>query len=238
MATLGGPVPVLNGLGFCVDFANPESINSTTKELVDLSTNKIPVTLTNSGDNTLTITSGYADFNPTNVSSSATHYTISNTYFNTIKNEITLETAVYVTNDFGSGAYPRPVSPRTTETSQPLGFSIGSNGITTEVNTNTGWLTAFTATPQAGYNKWVYVTQTTSVSANVFLTYVNGVLVRTTSLAGSIPNGGNGLLIGRGFYGGVRNYSGRVGFVRVYSKALTQAEILQNYNATKGRYNL
>ena len=34
----------------------------------------------------------------------------------------------------------------------------------------------------------------------------------------------------------VYNYTGRVGFSRIYNRALSATEVLQNYNATKGRY--
>jgi hypothetical protein len=34
----------------------------------------------------------------------------------------------------------------------------------------------------------------------------------------------------------VYNYTGRVGFSRIYNRALSPTEVLQNYNATKGRY--
>jgi hypothetical protein len=34
----------------------------------------------------------------------------------------------------------------------------------------------------------------------------------------------------------IYNYTGRVGFSRIYNRALSATEVLQNYNATKGRY--
>jgi hypothetical protein len=228
----------MDKLGFCVDFSNIKSINTSTLVLTDISKNNISISLSNPSSNTLTISNGYAEFNPLDISGTATYYTISNNYFNTIKNEITLETCMYVYGDFGNTNYVRGVSPRTTETSSPLGFSISSTGIIYEVNTNTGWITSNSTNSNCGYNKWVYVTQTTSVTNNNFLTYINGNLVGTMSLNGSIPNGGNGLLIGRGFYGGTRNYSGRVSFVRVYEKALTPQEIQQNFNALRGRFGI
>jgi hypothetical protein len=46
-----------------------------------------------------------------------------------------------------------------------------------------------------------------------------------------------------GAYGGYTGgkayyYNGNLAICRVYNKELTSAEVLQNYNATKGRYNL
>jgi hypothetical protein len=227
---------VKDSIGLNVDFANIKSISGTT--LTDVSRNRIGITLTNSTANTLNIANGYAEFNPADIGGTATYYTISNSYFNTIKNEISIETAMYVYSNMGNEQWVRGVSPRTTETSSPLGFSIGSGGISAEVNTTNGWKTNYTASSLVAYNRWLYITQTTSVIENAMKTYVNGNLVSTVSLAGETPNGGNGFLIGRGFFGGVRNYNGRVGFLRVYSKRLTATEITQNFNALRGRYGI
>jgi hypothetical protein len=227
---------VRSSLGFNVDFANLKSISGTT--LTDISSSKIPITLTNSSANTMVITNGYAEFNPVDVGGTATFYTISNNYFNTIKNEISIETAMYVYDNFGNNYYVRGVSARTTETSSPLGFSISSTGLIVETNTTNGWKTAGFSSALSGYNKWIHITQTTSIIDNATKTYINGNLVHTLSLAGETPNGGNGFLIGRGFYGGIRNYNGRVGFLRVYSKRLIQSEISQNFEAFRGRYGI
>jgi hypothetical protein len=159
---------------------------------------------------------------------------------------MTLETAMYVYSNFngvgaGGNLYDivRGVSPRVNETGSPLGFSLGPDRISYEVNTNLGWTTGQSAPlASVGYNKWVYVTQVTSVIDNTFKTYVNGLLVATLSLAGGTPTNGAGILIGRGFFGGAKNYHGRVGFVRVYSTALTAVEVAQNFNAQRGRFGI
>lgn len=229
------PKIVTDGLVFSADFANVKNISGTT--LSD--TFSYPITLTNSVDNTLTITGGYAEFNPANLTSSATYYTISNTYFNSIASEISFETTIYPITNLGANAnYVRPISPRTTETTAPFGFGFGTDRFTSEINTSTGWNTATTITSQiTGYNKWYHIVQTTSVSASTMRTYINGVLVKDQPFTGT-PNGGNGFLIGRGFYGGVANYNGRVGYLRVYDRALSAAEIQTNFYTVRGRYNL
>lgn len=239
MSVYAGPEIVNSNLYFHVDFSNSKSINTSNLSLTDLGPNKISISLTNASNNSLFISAnGYAEFIPSDLSNTATFYTIANTGFNSIKNEMTLETCLYVYGNFGNFQYVRGVSPRTTETSSPLGFSVTSSGITCEVNTSAGWKTAIYSNSSGGYNKWVHILQTTSVSANTTKTYLNGVEVGSIDLAGAIPNGGNGLLIGRGFYGGVTNYYGRVSFVKVYDKALNLDEILQNFNALRGRFGL
>jgi hypothetical protein len=236
MAVFSGANIVNDGLGFSVDFDNTKSINGTS--LYDISGNDIGISLSNPNENTMSIQNGYAEFTPSDISGLATFYTISNSYFNDIRNEISLETSMYVYTNFGNDSWVRGVSPRVTETGAPLSFSIGSSGIRAEVNTTDGWKTSVVDTPLSGYNKWLYITQTTSVTDNSFKTYINGILVITISLDGASPNGGGGFLIGRGFFGGIRNYNGRVGFLRVYDKKLTQEEIQQNFEAVRGRYGV
>jgi hypothetical protein len=235
MGTYYNPQIVSSNLAFAIDFSNVKSIDGTT--LTDMSNKKIPTTLTNSGSATLTITGGYADFLPANVNSTATYYTISNTYFNDIKSEVTAEVAMYVYGDFSVSQSQRGLSSRTTETNAPWGFAILSNGIATELNTTTGWNTAVTTTALSGFNKWIIVTQKTSVISGTMDTFINGQLVRSQSFTGT-PNGGNGILIGRGFYGGTMNFNGRIGYVRVYDRALTTEEIRENFNAMRGRYGI
>jgi hypothetical protein len=66
---------------------------------------------------------------------------------------------------------------------------------------------------------------------------VNGEQVASVTYTGT-PNTGNGLLIGRGFYGGILNYAGRVALVRYYSTVLDANQVKQNFYAIKGRFGL
>ena len=67
--------------------------------------------------------------------------------------------------------------------------------------------------------------------------YINGVAITTqTGLTGTIPTNTNGPRIGAhssGYY-----LDGEIAVSRVYNKALTAAEVLQNYNAQKSRFGL
>ena len=66
--------------------------------------------------------------------------------------------------------------------------------------------------------------------------YINGVLVDTESMTASIPTNNNSLYIG-----GIdsnRFFDGKIGAVKIYSKALTASELLADYNATKSTYGL
>jgi hypothetical protein len=70
--------------------------------------------------------------------------------------------------------------------------------------------------------------------------YVNGNrIAQQTSLTGSIPTGQTNQYIGK--YGSASNqypFNGSIAVSRVYSRALTAAEVLQNFNARKGLYGV
>ena len=71
--------------------------------------------------------------------------------------------------------------------------------------------------------------------------YINGNLVDSNAQTGTISTNSGGMSIGAyGGYTGDKNYfyNGNLAICRVYNKELTTAEVLQNYNATKGRFVL
>jgi len=74
--------------------------------------------------------------------------------------------------------------------------------------------------------------------------YVNGVLSNTVprTVVISYPSSGGSALntqIGRwGFSPFERHFNGNIYSTQIYNRALTAAEVLQNYNATKGRFGL
>lgn len=72
-------------------------------------------------------------------------------------------------------------------------------------------------------------------------TYINGVLVTNDAATGalSVNSGGSSIGVygghtgGRGYY-----YNGNISTVRVYNRVLSAAEILNNFNAQRGRYGV
>ena len=223
---------VTNGLVLALDAADRNSIATGSMDWKDLSGNNIPTVLNNQASASLI--NNYISFFPPTTSSVAntSTYTISSTPISTLAAEVTLDT--WVNPSRLDGIYTRPVSPRISETAQPLGFALSVGSIGYEINTTTGWNTGFASAPAIQLNRWINITQTTSDSAKSFKTYVNGVQVADVIFTGT-PNSGGGLLIGRGFYGGAWNY---IGFVGYYNRALLASEILQNYNAQKSRFGL
>jgi hypothetical protein len=64
--------------------------------------------------------------------------------------------------------------------------------------------------------------------------YVNGVVDTTFTASGVLQISGRTLSIGQN--AGSYYYNGNISTVQIYNRALSQQEILQNYNTTKGRY--
>lgn len=113
-----------------------------------------------------------------------------------------------------------------------------------------GSLRYFTTTSSGGYQSispmtvvngaWYYAAisvsgTTSSPVANFFVNGTN--YTYSLSSMGNTPFLGNNHCVGGNFY--IAEYfNGNISQVQIYNRALTQQEILQNYNATKGRYGL
>jgi len=104
--------------------------------------------------------------------------------------------------------------------------------------------TGFGGAPYNGYviavtnfstSLWYNIT--TVISGSVVNAYTNGVFVGTATNTGPVQTSPIGQ-IGRynGHYGNYSNCS--VAITQLYNRALTASEVLQNYNATKGRFGL
>lgn len=86
-------------------------------------------------------------------------------------------------------------------------------------------------------NNWYYLLGVRDASANQVKLYVNGLLRDTQTFSGSLNTKST-----QNNFGGVRHLTGyidcNIGLVHVYNRVLSASEILQNYNATKGRFGL
>jgi hypothetical protein len=72
--------------------------------------------------------------------------------------------------------------------------------------------------------------------------YLNGAFQSTGSGSGTSWTGGiENLVLGDGFVlssSGEREFTGRIGEVQIYNRALTAAEVSQNFNATRAKYGV
>jgi hypothetical protein len=81
---------------------------------------------------------------------------------------------------------------------------------------------------------WNFVVHTYNGSA-VSL-YTNTVFSNSTNLNLTTLDGP--LTLGKGTYNGYDHFTGKVSNIQIYNRVLTTVEMLQNFNATKGRYGL
>ena len=81
---------------------------------------------------------------------------------------------------------------------------------------------------------WNHIVCTYNGSSKI--SYVNGVQVANVAASGTLPTGQVNQYIGR--HTGGYFFNGRIAESRVYNIALSAAQVLQNYNATKGRFGL
>ena len=95
---------------------------------------------------------------------------------------------------------------------------------------------AYTSVIGTSTGSWQYFAGTYEVGVGVKI-YKNGILGDADAYTGNIGNYTNEL-----FFGGSINASyamnGRIAAAKAYSKSLTAAEVLQNYNADKSRFGL
>jgi hypothetical protein len=85
-------------------------------------------------------------------------------------------------------------------------------------------------------NRWLHIV-VTHTSGGVYTMYANGVAIDSAGFSNStIRSSSNPLFIGAGW--SPDYFYGNVGETRIYNVALSATQVLQNYNATKGRYGL
>jgi Concanavalin A-like lectin/glucanases superfamily len=86
------------------------------------------------------------------------------------------------------------------------------------------------------YNACMTFSETTGTPSNNAIIYLNGVAILTTTIKNSFQS--IGLQIGNGGNAQQQYMSGSVGAAQIYNRVLSAAEVLQNYNALKSRFNL
>ena len=118
-------------------------------------------------------------------------------------------------------------------------YSLFQEGTTIQWRMYIGAITQLSTTTATYMNtaNWYQVVGTYT-SGNRRL-YINGVLVNSDTQSGTIATNAGGMSIGAyGGYTGGKSYfyNGNESICRVYNRALSAAEVSQNFNATRGRY--
>lgn len=114
--------------------------------------------------------------------------------------------------------------------------SVNGNNTPTLNIGNGSWASQLGSSNSVGTNVWAYVVGT--YDGSVLRIYVNGELKNSQNLVTTIGYSSRGFAIGRYYGNSANSFTGQVGLVQMYNRALTAAEILQNFNATRGRYGV
>lgn len=231
MANLYGPKIVTSGLVLCLDAGNSKSYPGTGTTWNDLSGNGNNGTLTNGptfnsanrGSIVLDGTNDYiiltrmvADnftlclwFNTTSTSPTGTQWHQGHGLLDSEKGGIT--------NDFGLSYLNNKAV-----------LGVGSPDTTIQ------------STTLLNDGKWKYISATRLKSNGALAIFINGQQEITGTASTSSLNAQSSIWIGSS-NGGVGSYGSTGGYVagaHIYNRALSASEILQNYNATKGRFGL
>jgi hypothetical protein len=218
---------IQQGLVLNIDAANPYSYGGAGTTVYDTSNTALSWTATNTTYNSDPIK--YFSFNGSNsslVSSTSTAYD---------SQTITMECWCYPNslNQLGflfekgavNSQYSMFFSTTNTFYFRTIGGTINNQDLT------------FTTTTYLTVSAWNHIVCTYNGSSKVI--YVNGTQIASVAASGTLQTGQTNQYIGKyGNAGDNYPFNGRIAESRVYNIALTAAQVLQNYNATRTKYGL
>jgi hypothetical protein len=220
MGTISGPFSIPDGLIYHIDPANPKSYIGIGTTIYDLSGNGKTSYFTNGAL--------YQNYQKGVVVVDGNNDCISTPLFN-LTSPVTVSAWVKNVNDYSvffgaSGA--------------GVGYGNGEalfyyQGKTIVIQGNNSGAKYFQL-PQLNLNQWSYLVMTRDASNNMSV-YLNG--IGSTTGAQNYSNTIQINQIGRlSTYTGAFAVKGSIGEVKIYNRALSASEVLQNYNASKKRY--
>jgi hypothetical protein len=227
MSAHGGPEIVDSGLILTLDAGNPRSYPGTGTTWVDLSGNGNNGTLVGSPTYSST-NGGNLVFSGTNYATAAT----ANSLFN------------FGTGDFSMFMWFKSSYKSNYLTIASLDNASSGNGIVFYGNPSNGVFRTWVANSALNGNIDICTGIWTQIGitrlSGLVTQYINGLNTSTFTAAGSLLTNqtlalGSNVSTGPGSYGG---FPGSISTVNIYNRALSAAEVLQNYNALRGRYAL
>jgi len=227
MSTLsGGPNIIVNNLILNLDAANTRSYPGSGTTWFDLSRSGNNGTLTN-GPTFNTANGGCITFDGTN------DYINGTGISSLLTGDMTAEAWIRISSGpsdwvrvIGTGSNPsgnRTFGLWYSSTRTPLWQRFGTNNM----NINPANV--------LNYNTWYYIAGTSIGNSHVL--YLNGSSVGTATVTGPWTASNENITLGAAV--GVHTYlTGNIAIGRIYTRGLSAAEILQNYNTTKTRFGL
>ena len=231
MALSHSPQISLNGLTLCLDAGNPKSYPGAGTTWTDLSGRAGIGTLTN-GPTYSSANGGSIVFDGTN------DYVIGNTPSGlNLSQPCSVNTWVYF-NNFSK------IDPRIIEV-QDSSYSIQiiRDGATTRFATkNSNFQSGLTATTWfvPSTSTWYNISVVWQPSTSSTTLYLNGILQSSvgSTLVGAGNQANKYVLGDRSDFVGTTQLAGRISNTSIYNRALSAAEVSQNFNALRGRFGI
>jgi hypothetical protein len=224
------PNIVTSNLVFWYDPSDTTSYPGTGTAITNLASTSLAGTMSN-----ITFTSPYFSYN----GSSSQISIADNALLEPGTGDWTMEAWVYLSSSSGSKVVLGKFDPG--GLSADVSYSIRIQGANIYSQIGNGSTVVDTPLYTLPLNTWTHVTYVwKNVATNSLEAYINGVSVGSVSHSfSSILNTSANLYIGSYNGGEYSQYmNGRIGITRLYSAALTSAQVLQNYNADKSKYGL
>jgi hypothetical protein len=118
-------------------------------------------------------------------------------------------------------------------------FTMQSSGVMEfGINIGGGSFSEVLGSGTLSQNTWHHVSMTFSTDLNQVKFYLNGVLDVTRTLTANITTNNEPINVGASIGGAPQYFRGNIALTQLYNRALSDTEVLQNYNATKGRFGL
>jgi hypothetical protein len=224
------PSSVTSNLVLWYDPSNSVSYPGSGSTITNLASTSLSGTISNA-----TYTSPYLTYNGSNSQINIAD----NALLEPGTGDWTMEAWVYLSSSSGSKVVLGKFDPG--GGAQDVSYSIRIQGAGIYAQIGNGSTVVDTALYTLPLNTWTHVTYVwKNVATNSLEAYINGVSVSSKSHSfASILNTPANLYIGSYNGGEYSQYMiGRIGITRLYSAALTSAQVLQNYNADKSKYGL
>jgi len=224
MALFHSPIIVTDGLVLCLDAGNPKSYPGSGTSWSDLSGEGNNGTLTN-GPTYSSSNRGSIVFDGTNDYVSVSNSSSLNSSTNTLICWAKSNTATW--NEYGFLMSKRDVF--------VMHPQINIKTVRLYYRLNNAWQSE-SVTPE---NITIWNMYACSWDGTTLSAYLNGNLINSGVKTGPLNTADTGVLeIGRDDGIGSRVFNGNISQVKIYNRALTAAEIQQNFNATRGRFGI
>ena len=225
MAFIHSPKIITDGLILALDAANSKSYRSGSASWTD-----IVSTQTASLVNNYSFETGSAG--AINITSSGYFSFITSSAFNTIQTNNSLTLSVWYKSNFIND-FREVVGIYRASGNNPFVIRQGNNNVLFYDSTVGGVRTGTTIAVNPPTGSWIHACAT--FGNNEIRTYYNGQYQNITATSGSLKAFDSNVF---GSSVGYFNFIGSMSNIQLYNRALSAQEVLQNYNATKGRFGL